>query len=76
MQGQETKKGEKPKYANPADCAVQILKEEGPGGFFMGLIPQVSVCRKDFPLLVATRQSLLVIQHSVWVKTKLCSSCL
>jgi solute carrier family 25 aspartate/glutamate transporter 12/13 len=41
MQGQETKKGEKPKYANPADCAVQILKEEGPGGFFMGLIPQL-----------------------------------
>jgi hypothetical protein len=54
MQGQETKKGEKPKYANPADCAVQILKEEGPGGFFMGLIPQVSVCQKDVPSLVAT----------------------
>lgn len=41
MQGQETKKGEKPKYANPADCVVQILKEEGPGAFFLGIIPQV-----------------------------------
>jgi len=55
------------KYKNTFDCAVQILKNEGPKGFYKGTVPRLSRVCLDVAITFMIYDSFMELFNKVWV---------
>ena len=61
------KKGlESTKYKNTFDCAVQIMKNEGPKAFYKGTVPRLSRVCLDVAITFMIYDKFIELFNKVW----------
>lgn len=61
MQGLESSK-----YKNTLDCAIQIMKNEGPKAFYKGTVPRLSRVCLDVAITFMIYDSFMDLFNKVW----------